>query len=93
MKEKFTKGPWRLAPMGPNNCPIVGNETTMVCMISDSVDEDRNAIHDAHLIAAAPDMYEALKVACDSLQYNTMCGNKCQHCEIYKTLKKARGES
>lgn len=49
--------------MGPNGCPIVGSKTTMVAMLAHSVneyDQAEQAKANAHLIAAAPELLEAL---------------------------------
>ena len=48
----------------------------------------------ANLIAAAPDMYEALECACDKycIGYAEDSLVKCEDCVINKALRKARGE-
>lgn len=63
MKFKGTPGPWRIAPMGPNGCPVIGNNEVMVSMLAHSVNEEwqeTEAIANAWLISAAPDLLEAL---------------------------------
>ena len=47
------------------------------------------------LIAAAPDMYEALECACDKycIGYAGDSLVKCEDCVILKALRKARGET
>lgn len=61
-------------------------------------DEEQQANGD--LMAASPDMYEALKTSCSiihnlmrTLNYNnTECyNNYCENCKIYKALHKANG--
>ena len=49
----------------------------------------------ANLIAAAPDMYEALECACDKycIGYAGDSLVKCEDCVILKALRKARGEA
>ncbi len=62
---EHTKGPWRVGAYGPNGCYTVGTEGgLMVAMVAHSVnypDQAEQAFGDANLIAAAPDLLEALK--------------------------------
>ena len=49
---------------------------------------------DAHLIAAAPEMYEALKKTCsNALDLGLCTESSCATCQNMAALKKARGES
>ncbi|QIF95192.1 hypothetical protein [Proteus vulgaris] len=60
---KGTPAPWRLATMGPNGCPVVGDRTTMVAMLTHTVNEERQvleAMSNAYLISAAPELLESL---------------------------------
>lgn len=57
---EYIKGPWKI---GPHNnpkigCVDIGDTGYVVCCLKD----------DAQLIAAAPDMYEALKMVGDYLE-------------------------
>jgi len=61
----FTPGPWKQATRGPNGCPIIGDgKGLMVAMITHSANEHDQSVEaeaNAHLIAAAPDLLEALE--------------------------------
>lgn len=64
MKFKGTPGPWRIAPMGPNGCPVIGNNEVMVSMLAHSVNEEwqaTEAMANAWLISAAPDLLYSLQ--------------------------------
>lgn len=92
---KFTKGPWLINL----NCynlvegyldeypSIVNSEDFTVCQICDlDIDE---SLADAHLIAAAPEMYEALNNI-----INDCSGFMDEYLEpAIEALAKARGES
>lgn len=62
---KHTPGPWKQGTRGPNGCPIIGTEKgLMVCMLAHSANESgqkEQAEANAHLIAAAPELLEALE--------------------------------
>ena len=62
---EHTKGPWRIGTPGPNGCFTIGtNNGLMTAMIAHSVNypnQKEEAIANANLIAAAPDMLEALE--------------------------------
>ena len=55
-----------------------------------SIDEED--IANANLIAAAPDMYEALEKVCHDCDDTGTIVEECKSCHIYKALCKARGE-
>lgn len=61
---KHTPGPWRFyTDPQPNGCPIVGTGGLMVAQLAHSINypEQRDtAIANARLIAAAPELLEAL---------------------------------
>lgn len=66
MTDKFTPGPWRFyTEPQPNGCPIVGNgKGMMVAMLAHSVnykDQREEAMANAALIAAAPELLQALE--------------------------------
>lgn len=63
---KYTSGEWRYytSPQ-PNGCPIVGAGGVMVAMLAHSVNEPgqvQEALANAQLISAAPDLLEALQL-------------------------------
>lgn len=66
MTSKYTPGPWKFSTdPQPNGCPIVGARGLMVAMLAHSVNHDDQreiAIANARLIAAAPDLLEALRL-------------------------------
>lgn len=97
MSEKFTPGPWRFyTNPQPNGCPIVGSKGLMVAMLAHSVkyaDQRDVAIGNAHLIAAAPDLYFALEKTCaNALELGYCAMQDCTACQNKAVLKKARGE-
>lgn len=69
---RFTPGPWRVGTHGPNGCYTVGTQQgLMTAMVAHSVNEPgqkAQAIGDAHLIAAAPELYGALSELADLMQ-------------------------
>ena len=64
MSEKHTPGPWRVGTPGPNGCYTVGTKGgLMTAMIAHSInepDQREQAIGDARLIAAAPELLAAV---------------------------------
>jgi hypothetical protein len=97
METKWTKGPWVATPRGTYNdfdgdsSLILGDDCTQRIAIiqNDGTDEDEA---NAHLIAAAPELYEAL--------YEIIKSGEIPYCQtsplVIKAnaaLKKARGES
>lgn len=101
----FTKGPWRvfIDDSGGkwSGWPISINaeQIHQDCMIVrtggqwpyewDFAISQREAVANAHLIAAAPDLYEALQEAVES---NIAVENVDWWGRVYKALAKARGE-
>lgn len=60
MSAAFTPGPWRVGRAGPNLCPTVGTyQGLMTAMVTHGDGHSTQA--NAHLIAAAPELYEALE--------------------------------
>ena len=71
MEKKFTPGTWRFyTEPQPNGCPIIGNDKgLMVAMLANSVnyaDQKQEAIANAQLISAAPELLETLQKALNS---------------------------
>lgn len=68
---EYTKGPWKVSSecgcvqgAKPDHCIAVVNFVSQDCAIGETARADRN------LIAAAPDMYEALKALLDADVYS-----------------------
>ena len=84
---KFTKGEWK----------VVNGKTYSCVRVTDSVVCDIRTVncafneHDAHLIAAAPEMYEMLSKIHDYLEVSGPTGFNLS-LDINDLLKKARGE-
>ena len=111
MSEKFTKGPWHWeltdGPLDPpqleGNIEYSDCNPILMCAgCSPSCMREINkpcplvpSTEDQNLIAAAPDMYEALECACDKycIGYAGDSLVKCENCVIRKALCKARGET
>ena len=100
MSEKFTPGPWKATYDSQLQALIEIYNTEDRIMVA--VLPDRGTIEamseieaNANLIAAAPDMYEALECACDKycIGYAGDSLVKCEDCVIQKALRKARGEA
>ena len=99
MSKKFTKGPWKATYDSQLQAAIEIYSTEDRVMVA--VLPDRGTIEamteidaNANLIAAAPDMYEALECACDKycIGYAGYSLVKCEDCIIRIALRKARGE-
>lgn len=64
-ENKHSAGAWSFyTEPQPNGCPIVGARGVMIAMLAHSVnyaDQKETALANARLIAAAPDLLEALK--------------------------------
>ena len=96
MTEKFTKGPWKAKYDSQLQAAIEIYNTEdriIVAILPDrgTVEAMSEIEANANLIAAAPDMYEALEVFCS---YCFGCtDNECKICIYGKALRKARGET
>ena len=89
-EEKFTPGPWtHFAAAGGWDCVKPQNHNTSICNLVE------NNPYNADLIAAAPEMYGALRGTLDILD-GFLDDNDFELTAYYKTiisiLKKARGE-
>ena len=92
-----TPGPWRVGRPGPNGCHTVGTRRgLMVAMVAHSINvpqQREQALADAHLIAAAPDLLAALRrVGC---QDSGSCGagEPDGLCFVCAAIVKAGGKS
>ena len=99
MSDKFTKGPWKATYDSQLQALIQIYNTEAHLPVA--VLPDRGTVEampeieaNANLIAAAPDMYEALECACDKycIGYAGDSLVKCEDCVINKALCNARGE-
>jgi len=94
MSENWTKGPWHTE----GGSVVIGPDgETVVCCVRGSVDRGSQSEDwaTANLIAAAPDMYEALEICLGHLT-GGMDGNwaDCDPADVAReALAKARGES
>ena len=92
--EKFTKGPWKVVDNGhflQISFPWENNPNVIDRYCRSVADIHNNDIANANLIAAAPDMYEALKADCDNCEGQEH-SFYCDSCPTGKALRKARGE-
>ena len=98
---KFTPGPWVVSDelrTSINTAPTEDGTYKHIAMVNwckyreySIVGEEHDA--NAHLIAAAPEMYRALTSACAAVSDVTHCGgDDCTDCEVGTALRKARGE-
>ena len=97
MREKFTKGPWKATYDSQLQAAIEIYNTEDRIMVA--VLPDRGTIEamseieaNANLIAAAPDMYEALETTCEYCIGKEATDCPCERCITGKALRKARGE-
>lgn len=91
-ESNFTPGPWKVVPWRITTNPddeIVAVQRGQEGGFSvHAASGHKRALADAHLIAAAPDLYEALEMLCDAVD-----GNYKELVDIAdKALKKARGD-
>ena len=108
-KTKFTPGPWEVRNGQKRIIIVQGHkfieEGIYVAEVSREAwrPEERkdSALPDAHLIAAAPELYEALEKLlrlhdqcyCDEPELPSLDSrDRCTHCTISAALAKARGE-
>ena len=98
---KFTKGPWKAYKMGPLTPQLTYrifalNEAETVCDLSCEyavIKSDEENESNAHLISAAPEMYEALESIKSMLSsINSPEDERMIVNVINSVLKKARGE-
>ena len=86
MKDKFTSGPWINEDY---SFEITSKEC---CLPIAKVTVFNEGKANAHLIAAAPDMYKALKSMVDMMDCGDESGDGSEwHAEAVLALKKARG--
>ena len=79
------QGPWRTVTDGISHWVEIDGKIVIVS-------KGKNAKANANLIAAAPDMYEALDDVCKGCLGKLETNCTCRVCNIGKALRKARGE-
>ena len=90
-EEKFTPGSWHVRNNGPHwNNPSITNYDIAYSECGELVAEHVYEESDAHLIAAAPDLYEALEEAREFLVHLNVTGSLID--QIDEALAKALGE-
>ena len=94
---KFTKGPWtaKYDPQLQAAIEIYNTEDrVMVAVLPDrgTIEAMSEIEANANLIAAAPDMYEALETTCEYCIGKEATDCPCEWCITGKALRKARGE-
>lgn len=97
---KHTPGPWEVLQK-----IVIGGEipytpvyaTTLIAKVYSTKFKDyEQSFANARLIAAAPDLLEALKYSCKTNKSNLSCGTdqtKCDKCKIGMSIAKAGGRN
>ncbi len=65
---KFTPGPWRIGHPPPNGQQTIGTKSGMMVAVA-TVGENCPTTANAKLIAAAPELYETLKLLVNHCEY------------------------
>lgn len=93
---KHTPGPWTFyTEPQPNGCPIVGSRGLMIAMLAHSVlysEQKNEAIANARLIAAAPDLLEAMQWAVKELERLDEANAQMVAVTLRAAIAKATGE-
>ena len=93
---KFTKGPWtaKYDPQLRALIQIYNTDRIMVAVLPDrgTIEAMSEIEANANLIAAAPDMYEALETTCEYCIGKEATDCPCERCITGKALRNARGE-
>ncbi len=102
MKTKYTKGPWKVDPKAKlrvcaHNGYTVAYGYTVASCGNDSDIELEEAQANAHLIAAAPDMFEALELFLKiedgpDEQHAVVMNTMKAYAKMREAVKKAKGE-
>lgn len=97
---KHAPGPWHVIEYANGRAFGVGVQvqtkgnmlvTHNICRLSDMATPQAEA--NAHLIAAAPQMLEALQMACDRFANMAICEEEdCEDCFIKAAIRAAKGE-
>lgn len=98
-ESKHTPGPWNMVFDNRNDALCIWNKEkdfliASIALLGVKGEIEKRRFADFNLIAAAPDMYEALKCACDQycIGYAGDSIVKCEDCIIGNALRKAKGE-
>ena len=96
---KHTPGPWTATYDSQLQAliEIYNTDDRIIAVLPDrgTIEAMPEIEANANLIAAAPEMYEALECACDKYCIGYAGDNlvKCEDCVIQNALRKARGET
>ena len=96
MSEKWTPGPWVFSePIGAEHAEVRDKDGRRVAVTIGSYPRrTRTEDANAHLIAAAPDLYAALSKTCaNALELGYCHMSDCNTCPNMAALRKARGEA
>ena len=97
MSEKFTKGPWTATYDSQLQAAIEIYNTEDRVMVAvlpyrGTIEAMSEIEANANLIAAAPDMYEALETTCEYCIGKEATDCPCGRCVTGKALRKAKAE-
>ena len=88
-----TPGPWEVHHWGDNEGDIRSSDGKLVCVMRDGATaQEEDWEGDARLIAAAPDLLDALRDTCSELEWLCECHRKCKEepsDEAYSAVAKA----
>ena len=84
----FTPGPWSFIFNGWHTTLVETEDGELIAEVSQFGDSSEA---NTKLIAAAPDMYEALEYACSELCHPECNKKTCSSCKIQHTIIKAEG--
>jgi hypothetical protein len=92
----YTKGEWRICPISqPGWRHLIATESSPIEIAKIYLrgkNPDEESLANAHLIAAAPAMYEALKALMLDYQGHNLELNLAQHTLILKAISKAEAK-
>ena len=93
---KHTPGPWSVGVPGPNGCPTIGTNyglmTAMIAHSRNEPDQVEECNANANLIAAAPDLLEALERIAELFDPQSMVGGAALE-YANSIIAKAKGQS
>ncbi len=94
-----TKGPWIVDGLKNRPPALIATDVAVICEFTNHPRIKRgDIVANAHLIAAAPDMLEALEIAkraigdCICHEIEASPRGWCTHCIIDCAIRKAKGE-